>query len=44
MASALNDIDSVTDQLAKASVEGRVELSFSGKGLKLDSEKDGILF
>ena len=38
------DIDSVTAQLSKTSVEGASELSFAGKGLKLDGEKDGKHF
>ena len=36
-----SDIDGVTEQLGKASVHSELELSFAGKGLKLDSEVDG---
>ena len=38
------EIDSVTEQLSKATVEGSSELSFAGKGLKLDGESDGKPF
>lgn len=34
------DISSVTDQLAKTVVDEQYELSFKGKGLKLDTAKD----
>lgn len=37
------DISSVTDQLAKTVVDEQYELSFKGKGLKLDTAKDGNL-
>lgn len=35
------DISSVTDQLAKTKVDEQYELSFKGKGLKLNAAADG---
>ena len=40
---AADDINSVVDQLAKTSVAPKHELSFAGKGFKLDKEEDGEL-
>lgn len=37
------DISSLTDQLANTVVDEQYELSFKGKGLKLDTAKDGNL-
>lgn len=37
------DISSVTEQLAKTVVDEQYELSFKGKGLKLDTANDGNL-
>ncbi|XP_071493304.1 ran GTPase-activating protein 1-like [Diadema antillarum] len=36
----MSDVSAVTAQLAKASVDQLIEVSFIGKGLKLDSEDD----
>lgn len=38
-----SDISSVTDQLAKTKVDEQNELSFKGKGLKLNNADDGNL-
>jgi len=38
---SLQGLESVTDNLAQASVSEHSDLSFSGKGLKLDNEQDG---
>ena len=35
------DINQVTDQLSKATVEDTGIISFAGKGMKLDTEYDG---
>ena len=37
------DVDSVIEHLAEASLTVGTQLSFAGRGLKLDSEKDGII-
>jgi len=37
-----SDINTVIDQLSHASVDGAATLSFAGRGLKLDSEADGM--
>ena len=35
------DVNSVLEQFSKATSLGKSELSFAGKGLKLDTEEDG---
>lgn len=37
------DINAVADHLAQASLAG-INLTFAGRGLKLDSDKDGMFF
>ena len=38
------DVSDVTDQLAKTKVDVTHELSFKGRGLKLDKAEDGKTF
>ena len=41
---ASSDLDDVTKKLRETTVDSENELSFKGKGLKLDKKEDGRLF
>jgi hypothetical protein len=36
-----SDVNKLTEQLSKTTVDEKKEISFAGKGLKLDTERDG---